>query len=189
MAAGGPSPAGDSKSLATVLVPVAGVALIVVLVVVIGATNEPGASSTDKGGGGSGKSSLVSGPGKPMSDGSDGGTEDADLKTIGDGGLKYRDLKAGTGPECPKGVTVKAHYAGWLANGTEFDASRKHGSDPLEFSLNGVVAGWTEGIPGMKVGGIRKLVIPASMGYGARGQGKIPGGATLIFEVELVAIN
>lgn len=187
MAAGSPPPAGDSKNLATVLVPVAGVALIIVLVVVIGATNEPGANSTDKGGGA--KSSLVSGPGKAMSDGSDGGTEDPDLKPIGDGGLKYRDLKVGNGPECPRGVTVKAHYAGWLANGTEFDASRKHGSDPLEFSLNGVVAGWTEGIPGMKVGGIRKLVIPAAMGYGARGQGKIPGGATLIFEVELVAIN
>lgn len=186
MAAGSPPPAGESKSLATVLVPVAGVALIVVLVVVIGATSEP--QSTNKDGGG-GKTTLATGPGKKMSDGSDGGTEDPDLKAIGDGGLKYRDLKIGNGPECPNGATVKAHYAGWLTNGTEFDASRKHGPDPLEFSLHGVVAGWTEGIPGMKVGGIRKLVIPAAMGYGARGQGKIPGGATLIFEVELVAIN
>lgn len=186
MAASNPSPAGESKSLATVLVPVAGVALIVVLVIVVGATSEP-TQSTDKGGKGGG--SLVSGPGKPMSDGSNGGTDDEGLRAVGDGGLKVRDLKVGDGPECPKGVSVKAHYAGWLVDGTEFDASRKHGSEPLEFSLNGVVAGWTEGIPGMKVGGIRKLVIPAAMGYGARGQGKIPGGATLIFEVELVAIN
>jgi len=187
MSAAGPSPAGESKSLATVLVPVAGVALIVVLVVVIGATNEP--QATDKGGGPAAASSIVKGPGKAMSDGSDGGTEDPDLKPIGDGGLKYRDLKVGNGPDCPPGASVKAHYAGWLPNGTEFDASRKHGSDPIEFSLKGVVAGWTEGIPNMRVGGIRKLVIPAAMGYGARGQGKIPGGATLIFEVELVAIN
>jgi FKBP-type peptidyl-prolyl cis-trans isomerase len=83
---------------------------------------------------------------------------------------------------------VKAHYSGWLTNGTVFDSSRKRG-EPSDFSLNAVVAGWQKGIPGMKVGGIRKLVIPPEMGYGSRGQRGIPANATLIFEVELIEIK
>jgi hypothetical protein len=194
MAANQKTPTGEGpKNLMPVLVPVAGVAFIVVLVIVIASTSEPpkttGKEAKDGKSGGE-TSSLVSGPGRPMSDGSNGGTDDPDLKPIGDGGLKYRDLKVGEGPECPSGVTVEAHYAGWLANGKEIDSSRKHGDKPIEFSLKRVVRGWSEGIPGMKVGGIRKLVIPASLGYGASGQGRdIPGGATLIFEVELVGIK
>ena len=115
-----------------------------------------------------------------MSDGSNGGTDDPDLKPIGTQGLKYRDLRDGTGEACPKGVSVRARYAGWLTDGKQFD------SNTYTFSLGEVVAGWQQGIPGMKVGGIRKLVIPSDLGYGDRGKGDIPGGATLIFEIELV---
>jgi peptidylprolyl isomerase len=125
------------------------------------------------------------GPGRPMSDGSNGGTDDPGLKDIG-GGLKIRDLKEGTGQPVSEGATVTVHYTGWLVDGTVFDSSKKRGG-PAEFSLSGVIAGWRKGIPGMKPGGIRKLVVPAELGYGARGAGDdIPPNATLIFEVELV---
>jgi len=128
---------------------------------------------------------FVSGPGTPMSDGSNGGTDDPGLKDIG-GGLKIRDLKEGNGDPVQPGATVLANYTGWTTDGHVFDSSKK-GGKPIEFSLNGVVKGWAQGIPGMKPGGIRKLVIPAALGYGDRGTGDdIPGGATLIFEVELV---
>lgn len=128
---------------------------------------------------------VTTGPGQPMSDGSNGGTEDPGLKDIG-GGLKIRDLKEGSGDPVKPGATVTVHYTGWTVNGKVFDSSKKTGQ-PAEFSLNGVVKGWGQGIPGMKPGGIRKLVIPAALGYGERGSPPdIPPGATLIFEVELV---
>jgi hypothetical protein len=178
-----PSPNPESKSLATVLVPVAGVALLIIVMIVIGSTNDS-STGTDKSGKDGQKNELVSGPGKPMSDGSDGGTDDPNLKPIGTEGLKYRDLREGTGEECPKGASVEVNYSGWLANGHKFDSGH------TTFGLSNVIPGWTQGIPGMKVGGIRKLVIPSDLGYGARGAGKdIPGGATLIFEVELINIS
>lgn len=128
---------------------------------------------------------VVFGPGKPMSDGSDGGTSDPGLKDIGDG-LKIRDLKEGTGDAVKPGASVTVHYTGWTVNGNVFDSSKKTGN-PVTFSLDGVVKGWGKGIPGMKPGGIRKLVIPAALGYGEQGSPpNIPAGATLIFEVELV---
>jgi FKBP-type peptidyl-prolyl cis-trans isomerase len=182
MSAPTPSPAGDSKSLATVLVPVAGVALIVVLVVVIGATSDS-PKPTEKGKDGTVTASL-----EKLTDGTDPNAEDPGLKDIGQG-LKIRDIKEGTGPECPPGASVVAHYTGWLTNGKVFDSSRKRGK-PTPFSLGEVVPGWQKGIPGMKVGGVRKLVIPPELGYGARGTGRdIPPNATLVFEVELVEIN
>jgi hypothetical protein len=188
-AGGGP----DRQKLLTVLIPAGGLALVIVLVAVVLALSDssPNPSDKDKGKGDGpagppGGGSLVEGPGKPMSDGSNGGTDDPGLKDIGDG-LKVRDLKEGTGPEVPPGATIRANYTGWLADGRQFDSSR---GNPIEFSLKGVVQGWARGIPGMKVGGIRKLVIPAALGYGARGHPPdIPGGATLIFEVEPVAIK
>ena len=125
------------------------------------------------------------GPGRPMSDGSDGGTEDPALSPIGSAGLKYRDLKEGTGDAVKPGVSVTVHYTGWLVNGHPFDSSKKRG-EPITFSLNEVVRGWKEGIPGMKPGGIRKLVIPPSLGYGDQDKGDIPPNSTLIFEVELI---
>ena len=128
---------------------------------------------------------VTAGPGKPMSDGSDGGTADPGLKDIG-GGLKTRDLKEGTGDPVKEGTTVLAHYTGWTVDGNVFDSSHKRG-EPTSFSLNEVVQGWGRGIPGMKPGGVRKLVIPAALGYGEKGRGKdIPPNATLVFEVELI---
>ncbi|HEX2572735.1 MAG TPA: FKBP-type peptidyl-prolyl cis-trans isomerase [Polyangia bacterium] len=105
-----------------------------------------------------------------------------------DSGLVYISLKPGTG-ESPKATdTVKVHYRGTLINGTEFDSSIKRGQ-PAEFPLNRVVPCWTEGVQRMKVGEKAKLICPASIAYGDRGTPNIPGGATLIFEVELLEIK
>jgi FKBP-type peptidyl-prolyl cis-trans isomerase len=119
------------------------------------------------------------------SDGTDVTADDPNLKELAPG-VKYRDIKAGVGDECPPGAAVTIHYTGWLTDGTEFDSSRGRGK-AAEFNLNQLIPGWQVGIPGMKKGGVRKLVIAADKGYGERGSPpKIPGGATLIFEVELV---
>ena len=103
-------------------------------------------------------------------------------------GLIYFEVKAGSGAAPAATDKVKAHYKGTLIDGTVFDASDKHGTEPMEFALNGVISCWTEGIQKMKVGGKAKLVCPSDIAYGDRGTGGIPGGATLIFEVELVDI-
>ncbi len=104
--------------------------------------------------------------------------------------LKIEDLVVGTGAAAKKGDTVSVQYTGWLENGTKFDSSV--GGAPIEFVLGAgkVIAGWEQGLVGMKVGGKRRLTIPPSLGYGASGAGDtIPPNATLIFEVELVAIK
>lgn len=106
-------------------------------------------------------------------------------------GLTYQDFVVGTGPSPSTGKTVTVHYTGWLTNGTKFDSSRDRGT-PFQFPLGrgGVIAGWDEGVAGMRVGGQRRLTIPPKIGYGASGAGGvIPPNATLIFEVELLAIR
>jgi len=103
-------------------------------------------------------------------------------------GLIIEELKVGTGAEAAAGQQVSVHYTGWLTDGTKFDSSKDRG-DPFEFPLGAghVIRGWDEGVQGMKVGGSRKLTIPADLGYGARGAGGvIPPNATLVFEVELL---
>ncbi len=102
-------------------------------------------------------------------------------------GLIYRELKAGTGASPKDTDTVKVHYRGTLANGTEFDSSYRR-KEPAQFPLKGVIPCWTEGLQKMKVGGKAMLVCPADLAYGDKGRAMIPGGAALTFEVELVEI-
>jgi FKBP-type peptidyl-prolyl cis-trans isomerase len=105
-------------------------------------------------------------------------------------GLVYEELTIGTGNEAAHGQKVTVHYTGWLTNGTKFDSSKDR-DDPFVFHLGRgqVIKGWDEGVTGMKVGGKRKLTIPPQLGYGAHGAGGvIPPNATLVFEVELLAV-
>ncbi len=109
-------------------------------------------------------------------------------------GLRYEDTELGTGETAQAGHNVAVHYTGWLYNdgqtGAMFDSSVKRG--PFEFSLGAgmVIRGWDEGVAGMKVGGKRTLIIPAELGYGARGAGGvIPPNATLKFDVELLGTS
>ena len=106
-------------------------------------------------------------------------------------GLEYVEIVGGTGPRPKQGDTVSVHYTGWLKSGQKFDSSVDRG-EPFAFPIGKgrVIKGWDEGVGTMKVGGKRKLIIPAHLGYGERGAGGvIPPGATLVFEVELLGIQ
>jgi FKBP-type peptidyl-prolyl cis-trans isomerase FkpA len=106
-------------------------------------------------------------------------------------GLKYTDEQVGTGAVATAGKTAVVHYTGWLLDGTKFDSSRDR-NQPFSFPLGAgqVIKGWDEGVAGMKVGGKRTLIVPPTLGYGARGAGNvIPPNATLKFEVELLDVR
>lgn len=112
-----------------------------------------------------------------------------------DSGLQYEDTNVGDGAEAKAGHTCVMHYTGWLwnndAKGAKFDSSVDRGK-PFSFKLGGgqVIRGWDEGVQGIKIGGKRTLLIPAELGYGARGAGGvIPPNATLLFEVELLELR
>jgi hypothetical protein len=104
-------------------------------------------------------------------------------------GLKYYDIVEGTGDKpTDSSARVEVHYTGWLTDGTKFDSSVDRGT-PAQCGLNhDVIKGWTEGVGGMRVGGVRKLIIPYDLAFGAAGRGSIPPKATLIFDVELLKI-
>jgi len=110
-------------------------------------------------------------------------------------GLQFEEITVGEGAEAAAGTHVTVHYTGWLQNadgsaGKKFDSSKDR-NETFDFPLGAghVIKGWDEGVQGMKVGGARKLIIPAALGYGARGAGGvIPPNATLIFEVELLEV-
>lgn len=106
-------------------------------------------------------------------------------------GLEIEDQIVGDGDEAVAGQTVEVHYTGWLTDGTKFDSSHDR-NQTFSFKLGGgqVIAGWDQGVAGMKIGGARKLTIPPDLGYGERGAGGvIPPGATLVFKVELIGLS
>ena len=121
----------------------------------------------------------------------------APTKVTGDGvktdsGLQYWDIKVGAGDIAKTGDKVKVHYTGWLTTGKKFDSS-VDANQPFDFTIGAgdVIKGWDEGVAGMKVGGKRQLRIPPDLGYGASGTpgGPIPPNATLIFDVQLLAVK
>ncbi len=106
-------------------------------------------------------------------------------------GLEIEDQIVGDGDEAVAGQTVEVHYTGWLTDGTKFDSSHDR-NQTFSFKLGAgqVIAGWDQGVAGMKIGGARKLTIPPDLGYGERGAGGvIPPGATLVFKVELIGLS
>jgi FKBP-type peptidyl-prolyl cis-trans isomerase len=117
-------------------------------------------------------------------------------------GLQVIDLTVGSGDTAKLGMVVTVQYTGWLNSGTQFDTSRQAGRGPFKVLLSQdpglcqrqgadytcVIQGWNEGLQGMKVGGKRKLIIPAALAYGAQAQGPIPANSTLVFIVELVSV-
>lgn len=137
-------------------------------------------------------SETPSAPGTPSASGVPGWSEKPagpPVKTKS--GLTYQVYKKGTGAEAKAGSTVSVHYTGYLTDGKKFDSSVDRGT-PFDFGLGQgqVIAGWDEGVAGMKIGEKRKLTIPAELGYGDRGAGAdIPPGATLVFDVELLGVK
>ncbi|OLB46590.1 MAG: peptidylprolyl isomerase [Ktedonobacter sp. 13_2_20CM_53_11] len=107
--------------------------------------------------------------------------------------MQCLDLKVGSGKVAQQGSTVSVEYTGWLqSNGKKFDSSYDHGGQPFSVTPLGqasVIPGWNEGLVGMKVGGVRRIIIPAALGYGAQGNQAIPPNATLIFDVTVLSIQ
>ena len=108
--------------------------------------------------------------------------------TVTASGLQYKVITEGTGKSPKATDTVEVHYEGTLIDGKVFDSSYKRG-ETIEFPLNRVIAGWTEGLATMQVGGRRQLIIPANLAYGSSGTGSIPPNSTLVFDVELLSVG
>lgn len=115
-------------------------------------------------------------------------TEPGETKTL-DGGVTYETLKAGSGDEFRSGRVGVINYEGKLDDGTVFDSTKNKGAAQFTFGGGGLIRGWEMAVPGMKVGEVRKIVIPPAMGYGDKDMGDIPPNSTLTFEVELVGIK
>jgi FKBP-type peptidyl-prolyl cis-trans isomerase FkpA len=116
---------------------------------------------------------------------------DLDRMQQTESGIYYEDVREGDGEPVQPGQVIIAHYTGWLPDGTRFDSSHDHGQ-PFQVPIGQghVIRGWDEGIPGMRPGGVRRLVIPPELAYGERGAGGvIPPNATLVFDVELLSVR
>lgn len=151
----------DKRAMVKMLLPMGAVALLVVVVAVLW---------------------TMSGAGVVMSDGSNGTANDPNLSVASDG-VRYRDLREGTGNAVKQGDTVRVKYKGWLTDGSVFDAQ-----EFMEFRLDQVIDGWAEGMLGMRMGGTRKLVVAPEKGYGTQVKTGIPSNSTLIFEITLISI-
>ncbi len=123
------------------------------------------------------------------------GCDDTTTTPTNSAPFSVTDVRVGTGPQAATGSTLSVNYAGWFYDGTKTDKkgvqfTTSTGSGPLEFVVGTgtVIEGWEQGVVGMRVGGLRRLVVPPSMAYGAGRYGVIPGNATLVFEIELLAI-
>jgi len=117
------------------------------------------------------------------------GGGDSGASPSGGGTLVIEDLVVGTGATAAAGDTVSVHYIGTFTNGSKFDSSYDRNQPfPFRIGAGQVIAGWDQGVPGMKVGGKRRLTIPPELAYGSRGQGVIPPNATLVFEIDLLSV-
>jgi FKBP-type peptidyl-prolyl cis-trans isomerase FkpA len=170
----------ERKQIANVIIPAAAVAGIIGLVALVIVAGGPDEAAGKKGTVPVAATASAAGMSESLPP-----LDAKEWKDIGDGLLVW-DVKDGDGDPVPKGGSVTAHYTGWLTDGSVFDSSVKRG-EPSQFSLNEVVAGWSRGLPGMKPGGIRRLSIPAELGYGAKSRPGIPANSTLIFEVKLIS--
>ena len=118
-----------------------------------------------------------------------GGGGDSGTSPSGGGTLVIEDLVVGTGATAAVGDTVTVHYVGTFTNGTKFDSSYDRGQPyPFQIGAGRVIAGWEQGVPGMKIGGKRRLTIPPSLAYGNQAVGSIPANSTLVFDIDLVSI-
>jgi len=174
----------DKKKALQILGPAVAVAAVVVLIGLMVSIGNSPAPTTAKGKPGDPPSAAT---GATMAGQFNFPLDNPEWKDVGDG-LKVWDVKEGTGDPVPAQANVKVHYAGFLTSGKKFDSSLDRGQ-PIDFGLDGVIAGWTKGIPGMKAGGIRRLYIPSAMGYGSRGTGGIPPNSNLVFEVEMLGFR
>jgi FKBP-type peptidyl-prolyl cis-trans isomerase len=114
---------------------------------------------------------------------------DLDAMTRTSTGLYYQDITVGTGEVAAAGKTVGVYYKGWLSNGLKFEEKTTGTPYPFPLGTGHVIAGWDQGVVGMKVGGKRKLVIPPGLAYGSAGRGTIPPNAVLIFDVEVMSVR
>ncbi len=174
------------------------------MIAVLTATTLLGAAACGGSSGTATQSGSGAGPSSSAAAGADGGipaltgdpTDTSTEATISAGGgtppdgLRTVDIVAGTGATAAQSSTVDVRYTGALySDGTVFDASWKGGDEPISFPLSGVVPGFAQGIVGMQEGGRREIVIPPALGYGAAGNGPVPGGATIVFVVDLVTVS
>lgn len=187
----------EREQVLKVMVPVGAFGLLLVIVGVVVALNSGGGTPASSASNAPNTPSAPTNPEMPNPPPASGKfdfpLDGPEWKEIGNRGLKIWDVKEGTGKVCPTlaerpGVVPIMHYTGWLTSGSTFDSSRPKGR-PLDYPLSNLIEGWKEGVPGMKVGGIRRLLIPSDLGYGPQNKPGIPANSTLVFEMELVDVR